>query len=142
MTAFLYQRSLIGGVGRFPAERVAARAAGLRFTPGTSDTAWAHAWNGLPLPCKASEVPGDPGANSREFASPPLGPSLDPPRVAEGVTRSRRLGRCGAVVAGRPAARVSAPGFLVTSTSPRISVRPGPPVALFLGQDGMREHQS
>src|SRR6266478_3820426 len=92
MTAFLYQRSLIAGVGRFPAERVAARAAGLRFTPGASDTAWAHAWDGLPLPCKASEVPGDPGANSREFAWPPIDPSLDPPRVAEGITRSRRLG--------------------------------------------------
>src|SRR5258707_4576259 len=92
MTAFLYQRSLITGVGRFPAERVAARAAGLRFTPGISDTAWAHAGNGLPLPCKASAVPGDPGANSREFASPPLDPSLAPPRVTEEITRSRRLG--------------------------------------------------
>ena len=63
MTAFLYQRSLIAGVGRFSAERVEARAAARRFTPGTSDTAWAHAWNGLPTPFKASEVPGDRGAN-------------------------------------------------------------------------------
>src|SRR6266404_6923360 len=92
MTAFLYQRSLIAGVGCFPTERVAARAAGLRFTPATSDTAWAHAWNGLPLPCKASEVPGDPGTNSREFASAAIEPTLDPSRWAEGITGSRRLG--------------------------------------------------
>src|ERR1700730_637330 len=104
MTAFLYQRSLIAGVGRLSAERVAARAAGLRFTPYTSGTALAHAWSDLPLPCKASEVPGGPGAHSREFGSPPLDASRDPPRVAEGITRSCRLGPWRS---GRPGARLS-----------------------------------